>query len=106
MSKDFYYHISAIVNNIEDENKRVLEVKKKEFLKTELDTIKKEIKLNAQKYGKSMIAVYIPPDYIIAKLSIFNIKAILEEELEGFSIRMCLRISPVSFTIRYSGEAI
>ena len=107
MSKDFYYQIAAIVNNIEDENNRILEIKKKEFLKTELEPIKENIKLNAQKYGKSMCVKYTPPDYIRAKLLLSDIHNILAEELKGFNIGWegGNRSHP-SFVITYSGEAI
>ena len=107
MSKDFYYQIAAIVNNTEEKNKKILEVKKKEFLKTELEPIKEVMKLNAQEYGKFMRVIYTPPDYIRSILLLSDIHNILAEELEGFNIGWegGNRSHP-SFVITYSGEAI
>lgn len=86
MSKDFYYKIHSIVENIENEEKRVREINKKQFVKTELETIQENIELAAKKDGKYMLVRYSPPDYILAKMSLIEINDVLKEELEGFFI--------------------
>jgi hypothetical protein len=60
--------------------------KKQEFLKTELEPIKKDIIENAKKFGKTMWVRYYPPKYILAKFSLKDIQNILSEEFEGFTI--------------------
>lgn len=86
MSKDFYSKIHSIIENVENENKAALEIKKSEFLKTELEPIKEKIIQNSQKFGKTMCVEYDPPSNILAKFSIADIQKILTEELEGFTI--------------------
>ena len=105
MSKDFYSKIHSIILNVEHEKKQTVQ-KKQEFLKTELEPIKKDIIENAKKFGKTMWVRYYPPNYILAKLSLKDIQNILSEEFEGFTIQFTnLDVYNRYFTIVYDVTA-